>query len=303
MRVIASIFHLPVSRSLFAAFALLVALSFTAPAAQAQSLGYEGPTASLLRRWLRSQPRPPRPGTALRCLSLPGWRTCDRRLQHRLDHRGFAKRFEWVTPARFTPVRTPMPCGTTISTSSTARPSFCRRTPLKPSGFRRSPWRNLPLQRHDAYDGPPRHKQGPPRKTKGTAMSIWWGPRPSRRSARRFRYCCRPVCAAPMPRCGVWAATLPASRRALRRAGPGLHRPRQERHHRGFGGLAAAAADQGGQASALDIPTSEVYAVRIVPLPKYKLNFDGGILHAGGNVGGLNLDARARVAFGISYGF
>jgi hypothetical protein len=62
-----------------------------------------------------------------------------------------------------------------------------------------------------------------------------------------------------------------------------------------------------GQASALDIPTSEVYAVRIVPLPKYKLNIDAGILHAGGNVSGgganLNLDARARVAFGISYGF
>jgi hypothetical protein len=62
-----------------------------------------------------------------------------------------------------------------------------------------------------------------------------------------------------------------------------------------------------GQASALDIPTSEVYAVRIVPLPKYKLNIDAGVLHAGGNVSSpgapLNLDARARVAFGISYGF
>jgi hypothetical protein len=31
---------------------------------------------------------------------------------------------------------------------------------------------------------------------------------------------------------------------------------------------------------------------------------DVGVLQAGGNVGGgLNLDARARVAFGISYGF
>jgi len=58
-----------------------------------------------------------------------------------------------------------------------------------------------------------------------------------------------------------------------------------------------------GNASALDIPTSEVYAVRIVPSPKHKLNIDGGVLHAGGNVGGVNLDARARVAFGISYGF
>jgi hypothetical protein len=62
-----------------------------------------------------------------------------------------------------------------------------------------------------------------------------------------------------------------------------------------------------GLASALDIPTSEVYAVRIVPSPKHKLNVDAGVLHAGGNVSGsgakLNLDARARVDFGISYGF
>jgi hypothetical protein len=62
-----------------------------------------------------------------------------------------------------------------------------------------------------------------------------------------------------------------------------------------------------GSGSVLDIPTSEVYAVRIVPSPKHKLNIDAGILHAGGNVSGggvnLNLNARARAAFGISYGF
>lgn len=62
-----------------------------------------------------------------------------------------------------------------------------------------------------------------------------------------------------------------------------------------------------GAAEALDIPTSEVYAVRIVPSPKHKLNVDGGVLHAGSNVAGggvpLNLNARARVAFGVSYGF
>jgi len=58
-----------------------------------------------------------------------------------------------------------------------------------------------------------------------------------------------------------------------------------------------------GSASVLDVPTSEVYAVRIVPFPKQKLNVDAGVLHAAGNIGGVNLDARARVAFGISYGF
>lgn len=58
-----------------------------------------------------------------------------------------------------------------------------------------------------------------------------------------------------------------------------------------------------GLGQGLDVPTSEVYAVRFVPSPKHKLNLDVGILHAGGNIGGVNLDARARVAFGISYGF
>jgi len=75
-------------------------------------------------------------------------------------------------------------------------------------------------------------------------------------------------------------------------------------------------------ATLFDIPTSEVYAVRIVPFAKRKLNVDAGVLHAGGYIdnpllnevianhftgatdaGKVNLNIRARVAFGISYGF
>jgi hypothetical protein len=59
-----------------------------------------------------------------------------------------------------------------------------------------------------------------------------------------------------------------------------------------------------------DIPTSEVYAVRFVPSPKHKLNIDAGVLQAANkilwlptNPPGLYVNARARVAFGISYGF
>jgi hypothetical protein len=53
-----------------------------------------------------------------------------------------------------------------------------------------------------------------------------------------------------------------------------------------------------------DIPTSIDYAVRVVPSPKHKLNIDFGILQAAGNIApGVNLKARARAAFGISYGF
>jgi hypothetical protein len=53
----------------------------------------------------------------------------------------------------------------------------------------------------------------------------------------------------------------------------------------------------------LDIPTSIDYAVRIVPSPKHKLNLDFGVLQAAGKIApGVDLQARARFAFGISYG-
>ncbi len=62
-----------------------------------------------------------------------------------------------------------------------------------------------------------------------------------------------------------------------------------------------------------DVPTSEVYAVRIVPTPKAKLNIDFGILHGGGFIGnaltesvlGANTDLKLRhnFAFALSYGF
>jgi hypothetical protein len=58
------------------------------------------------------------------------------------------------------------------------------------------------------------------------------------------------------------------------------------------------------QSSVLDIPTSIDYAIRVVPSAKHKLNIDAGILQAGGRIGtGVDLKARARFAFGISYGF
>jgi hypothetical protein len=62
------------------------------------------------------------------------------------------------------------------------------------------------------------------------------------------------------------------------------------------------------------IPTTVTYAVRIIPggaLPIHgwsaerpRLTIDFGLLQAAGNVApGINLDARNRFAFGISYGF
>jgi hypothetical protein len=59
-----------------------------------------------------------------------------------------------------------------------------------------------------------------------------------------------------------------------------------------------------GGTPSFDIPTSEVYAVRVVPLPKRKLNLDFGVLQAAGRIApGVDLQARARVAFALSYGF
>jgi hypothetical protein len=60
----------------------------------------------------------------------------------------------------------------------------------------------------------------------------------------------------------------------------------------------------GASSGAFDIPTSVDYAVRIVPSPKHKLNIDFGVLQAAGRIApGVDLKARARAAFGISYGF
>lgn len=73
--------------------------------------------------------------------------------------------------------------------------------------------------------------------------------------------------------------------------------------------LAAEAAQQPRQINvsgvpSFDVPTSEVYAVRFVPSGKHKLNADFGVLQAAGRIApGVDLKARARVAFGLSYGF
>jgi hypothetical protein len=69
--------------------------------------------------------------------------------------------------------------------------------------------------------------------------------------------------------------------------------------------------NSGARAGVFDSPTSEVYAVRVVPSPKCKLNADFGVLQAAGNIGSsptlpsvpVNLSARARIAFALSYGF
>jgi Protein of unknown function (DUF3034) len=60
-----------------------------------------------------------------------------------------------------------------------------------------------------------------------------------------------------------------------------------------------------GSAAILDVPTSVVYALRFVPSPKVKLNIDAGVLHAtsGHDPTDYLANAKDRAAFGLSYAF
>lgn len=54
----------------------------------------------------------------------------------------------------------------------------------------------------------------------------------------------------------------------------------------------------------LNIPTTLTYAVRFIPSPKYKVNFDVGVAQIAGQVmPGVDLQARHQVGVQMSYGF
>lgn len=53
-----------------------------------------------------------------------------------------------------------------------------------------------------------------------------------------------------------------------------------------------------------DVPTTLVYAARVVPSSKIKLNLDFGVAQAAGQImPGVNLQARHQFGMGVSYGF
>jgi len=55
---------------------------------------------------------------------------------------------------------------------------------------------------------------------------------------------------------------------------------------------------------AADVPTTLVYAARVVPSSKTKLNLDFGVAQAAGRImPGVNLQARHQFGMGVSYGF
>jgi len=52
------------------------------------------------------------------------------------------------------------------------------------------------------------------------------------------------------------------------------------------------------------IPTTVTYAIRFVPTPERRINFDFGVAQIAGQIApGVNLQARAQVAAQVSYGF
>jgi hypothetical protein len=53
-----------------------------------------------------------------------------------------------------------------------------------------------------------------------------------------------------------------------------------------------------------DMPTTVVYAARVVPSSKMKLNLDFGVAQAAGQIlPGVDVKARFQFAMGVSYGF
>jgi len=272
----------------------------TAPAAQAQSLGYEGPTGVFVTPLASVSASPAKglgqPSVAYHFLAggpvIGDFSTVS-------ITEGFASALKWVTPARFTPVR-PDALWNNDFDILTARPSFCRRTPLNQvdSGDLRG--RIFRFNDHDAYDGPPRHNRVHRAKPK-ERRCLSGGTKTITQISKKVPVLRRPVCAHRCLAVGL-AATLRLLGARLRRAGPGLHRPRQERHHRGSEVSQQPQRIKWGRLRPSTFPLRGLCRAHR-SFAQVQAHFDGGILHAGGNVGGLNLDARARVAFGISYGF
>ena len=352
MRVFASIFHLPVPKSLLAILALLIALSITAHTAQAQSLGYEGPTGVFVTPLASVSASPAKglgqPSVAYHFLAA-GPIVGDFSTVSVTE--GFAKRFEFGytheihnedggSKAALAPALTPLwDSGFDIVHG---------KVNLIPDGYKKQKWipaisvggifrsgdkigvninnlaanllvgdgvtpisGNQKTTNGDIYvvatklftqvkNLPILASAG----LRGTNSSLWGlGGNAPGFEGKAFGS-------------AAFVITGPAKSTII----PAFEIAEQPQHI----SLATPTNTLGSSKAAtlFDIPTTEVYAVRIVPFAKRKLNVDAGVLHAGGYIdnpllneviadnfsgptaaGKVNLNIRARVAFGISYGF
>lgn len=349
MRVFASIFHLPVPKSLFA---LLIALPITAHTAQAQSLGYEGPTGVFVTPLASVSPSPAKglgqPSVAYHFLAA-GPIVGDFSTVSVTE--GFAQRFEFGytheihnedggSKAALAPALTPLwDSGIDIVHG---------KVNLIPDGFKKQKWipaisvggiyrsgdkiganiNNLAttLLKADGITPIPANQKTANGDIyvvatklftqvknlpilasvglRGTNASLWGlGGNAPGFEGKAFGS-------------AAFVIKGPAKSTII----PAFEIAEQPQHI----SLATPTRTLGSSKAAtlFDIPTTEVYAVRIVPFAKRKLNVDAGVLHAGGYIdnpllnevitdnfsgptaaGKVNLNIRARVAFGISYGF
>jgi hypothetical protein len=309
MRISASIFHSPVFKSYWAALALLFVLSFVSRAAQAQSLGYEGPTGVFVTPLAYTSASPVnglgKPSVSYHFLAggpvIGDFSTVS-------ITEGFAKRFElgYTSEIHAGAFKLPLQ-GYSGSQIKPADIGIVHgKATLVAENAGKTKW--VPAiavggiyRFHDnyVYDGASLSSGGTQSTSNGDIYVV---------ATKTVTQISKKV---PVLLSGGLRGT-DASLWGLGGNAPGFSA-------RGFGALALVFTGPGksaiilasevsqqpqkiklGLSSGLDVPTSEVYAVRVVPSPNHKFNLDAGILHAGGGIGG---NARARVAFGISYGF
>jgi hypothetical protein len=299
MRVFASISHLPVFKNQWAALALLFALPFAIQASQAQSLGYEGPTGVFVTPLANTAPSPDKgfgkPVVGYHFIA-GGNRLGD--YQTASVTEGFYKRFEFGYTSEFHAGSYQLPLITSANaqgfeivhgkanliTSKTfgaisvgAIYRFNDHNLFDGAGTQTTSNADIYVVGTKVFTGikkvPILFNAG----VRGTNASLWGlaGNAPDW-SARGFGAL-------------AFIFTLPNKGNLIL----GSEAAQQPQHIKE------------GSAAILDVPTSVVYAVRFVPSPKHKLNFDAGVLHAtsGHDATDYLANAKARVAFGVSYGF
>jgi len=308
MRVFASSFHSPMFMSRWATLILLLALPFAAHIAQAQSLGYEGPTGVFVTPLASTAASPANgaghPVIAYHLLAggpvIGTWSTVS-------ITEGFAKRFE----VGYT--REDHAAGNTAGLSplwTDGLNIFHGKVNLVPENAGKTKWvpalsvggiaRTNDSNVYDGSNGQTKtnadiyavatkvitqfDKKVPVLVNvgvRGTNASLWGlGGNAPDFSARAF---------------GALAFVFTGpGKSAIILASEAAQQPQTIK----------ATSASGVSSGVLDIPTSVDYALRIVPSPKHKINIDFGILQAAGRIAPtVDLKARARVAFGISYGF
>jgi hypothetical protein len=330
MRVFASIFHLPVFKSYWSTLALFFILALASPSAQAQSLGYEGPTGVFVTPLALVSASPAKglgqPSVAYHFLAggpiIGDFSTVS-------ITEGFAKRFEFgYTSEIHAGGATPYFPGTAGIVTAAGVPGSSLfasdldivhgKATIVAENAGKTKW--VPaiavgtifrFNDHDVFNGPANGGAG----TNGFS------------SHNADVYVVATKVVTQFTKKVPWL--LSAGVRGTNASLWGLGGNAPDFSARAFGALAfiftgpnKSTIILGSEVSQqpqriknplgvnFDIPTSEVYAVRFVPSPKHKLNIDAGVLQAANKIlalpttpPGLYVNARSRVAFGISYGF